>query len=196
MSAVKLWMFGSITHECWAELPLVRTAQMEANGSLAGHLRAYSTNADSHIHDCFYYFCQLTYKYIFWMQPAECKDTHIHTQTIRAVAGRHSALHPVVSLHASKLFSVTQILIWKSQLTELTKTREEGSKDPLSSFFCPFSFSLSAPFDWYLLMPAAAHPYFMSVSHLRQWTLKMVIGCWHLFHRGIETSPVIWALDF
>lgn len=122
----------------WAELVLVWTALVEANGSLTGHLRAYSTNADFHIHDCFFNFCQLTYKYIFWMQPAKCTDTHIHTQTIRAVARRHSALHPVVSLHACKLFSVTQILIWKSQLTELTGTREKGSKDPLSSFYCPF----------------------------------------------------------
>lgn len=110
---------------------------------------------------------------------SECTDTHIHTQTIRAVAGRHSALHPVVSLHASKLFSVTQILIWKSQLTELTETRQKGSKDPLS-----FSFSLSAPFDWYLLMPAAAHSYFMSISHRIQWTLKMIAGHWSLFHRS------------
>ena len=80
------------------------------------------------------------------MQPAKCTDTHAHTQTMRAVAGRHSALHPVVSLHASKLFSVTQILIWKSQLTELTETREKGSRDPLSSFYCPFLLA-SAPFD-------------------------------------------------
>lgn len=68
------------------------------------------------------------------------KNTHtnMHTQTIRVMAGRHSGLHPVVSLHASKLFSVTQILIWKSQLTELTERREKGGRDPLSPFHCPF----------------------------------------------------------
>lgn len=122
---------------------------------------------------------------------SECTDTHMHTQTMRAVAGRHSALHPVVSPHASKLFSVTQILIWKSQLTELTESREKGSTDPLS-----FSFSLSAPFDWYLLMPAAAHPYFMSISHRIQSALGMIAGHWSLFHTRIKTSPVIWALDY
>lgn len=105
-------------------------------------------NADLHKHDSFFNFCQLTTKYLFWMQPPTNTHTlsHTHTythrHTMRAMAGRHSALHPVVSLHASKLFSVTQILIWKSQLTELTETREKGSKDPLS-----FSFSLFASFN-------------------------------------------------
>jgi len=36
----------------------------------------------------------------------------------------------------------------------------------------PFSLSLSAPFDWYLSTPAAAHSYFMSISHRLQPTLK------------------------
>lgn len=121
---------------------------------------------------------------------SECTDTHIHTNNMSMVAGRHSALHPVVSVHASELFSVTQILIWKSQLTELTETREKGSKDPLS-----FSFSLPAPSDWHLLMPAAAHSYFMSISHRIQWTLKMIAGHWSHFPRRIKTSPGIWAFD-
>ncbi len=122
----------------------VRTAFTNANVSLEGYL--IPTNADFHTRDCFFNFCQLTYKYIFWMQPAKHTNAHIHIQTIWAVAGCHSALHPVVSLHASKLFSVTQILIWKSQLTELTETTEKGSKDPPSSFYCPFLLA-SAPFD-------------------------------------------------
>lgn len=71
--------------------------------------------------------------------------TCIHTTWV--VAGRRSASHPVVSLHASKLFSVTQILIWKSQLTELTETREKDSADSLSSFCCPFLLA-SSPSDW------------------------------------------------
>lgn len=65
----------------WVGLVLVRTALMEANGSLAGYLRAYSTDADFHIHGCFFNFCLLTYKYIFWMQRHRC--TH-NTQTIRS----------------------------------------------------------------------------------------------------------------
>lgn len=117
----------------------IRTAPVEARGSLAGHLRAYSAAAEFHIHDCFFNFCQLTSEYVFWMQAAKCTRPHIHTQTIRAVAGRHSGLHPVVSLHASKLFSVTQILIWKSQLTELTESRERKAAE----IHCP---RLAVPF--------------------------------------------------
>lgn len=144
----------NITSQCVLGWTCVnQNCSLEANGSLTGHLRAYSPKADFHIHGCFFNFCLLTYKYIFWdtyiFWLSECKgtQTHTYTQTIRAVAGRHSALHPVVSLCASKLFSVTQILIWKSQLTELTETREKGSKDPLSSFYCPFLLA-SSPFDW------------------------------------------------
>lgn len=43
-------------------------------------------------------------------------------------------------------------------------------------------------------MPAAAHPYFMSISHRIQLRWKMIAGHWSSFHRGIKTSPVIWAL--
>lgn len=65
-------------------------------------------------------------------------NTHTHTHT-GVVAGRHSASHPVVSLHASELFSVTQILIWKSQMTELTE-RESSPPSAPSPLF-----SLSSP---------------------------------------------------
>lgn len=58
-----------------------------------------------------------------------------------------------------------------------------------------FSFSFSAQFDWYLLMPAAAHPYFMSISDRIQRALKMIAGHWNPFHRRIKRSLVIWALD-
>lgn len=136
----------------------------------------------------------LLFQYIFWMQPTA--DQHVHIQTIRAVAVCHSALHPVVSLHASKLFSVTQILIWKSQLTEVTVSREKGSQNLLSSFDSPFLSSISAPFDWYLLMPAAAHPYFMAISQMQRKLKDYRLVIEALFHRRIETSPVIWALDY
>lgn len=56
-----------------------------------------------------------------------------------------------------------------------------------------FSSSFSAPLDWYLLMAAAAIPYFMSISNRILWTLKM-IDFW--FHRTVKTSHVIWALDY
>lgn len=121
--------------------------------------------------------------------------THMHTQTIRAVAGRHSALHPVVSLHASKLFSVTQILIWKSQLTELTETREE-SKDPLSSFHCPFLFAsllhLTDTFWCRQLLILILCPFHTGWRR----ALKVIAGHWSASRRGIETSPAIWALDY
>ena len=77
------------------------------------------------------------------------KHTYTHTE---GVAGRHSASHPVVSLNASELFSVTQILIWKSQMTELTE------RENLLLSLCSLSSPSPPPaaFD-------AAHPYFMSV---------------------------------
>lgn len=92
-------------------------------GCLTGHLREYLTNFKSPVHDCFFNPWQLTLKYILWIRAEIAK----HTQTKSGVAGRHSVLHPVVSLRASKLFSVTQILIWKSQLTELTERREKST---------------------------------------------------------------------
>lgn len=108
-------------------------SRMEASGSFSDYLRCYSTSADFHIHDCLQF---LSVDFQIYIQHAT-GYTHTHTQTMRVMAGRHSGLHPVVSLHASKLFSVTQILIWKSQLTELTESREKGSQDPPSSFHCP-----------------------------------------------------------
>lgn len=118
--------------------------------------------------------------------------------------GRQSSLCiPVVSPHASKLFSVTQILIWKSQLTELTedrgkkkKKRKGASQDPPSFFYCPFSFSLlhhSTDGFWW---SAAAHPYFMSISHRMRQTLRNDYqGSESLIRRGIKTPPALWALD-
>lgn len=44
-------------------------------------------------------------------------------------------------------------------------------------------FSLPAPFDRYLLMPAAARPYFLSISQWILWTLKMIAG-----HRSIKKN--------
>lgn len=54
--------------------------------------------------------------------------------------GRQSSLCiPVVSPHASKLFSVTQILIWKSQLTELTEDRGKKKEKGPAKIHCPSS---------------------------------------------------------
>lgn len=46
---------------------------------------------------------------------------------------------PVVSPQASKLFSVTQILIWKSQLTELTEDRRKKKERGAAKIYCPSS---------------------------------------------------------
>ncbi len=141
MSSVILWIFGLIiTSEC--SLSWTCISQNGSHGSKWLFGRPFES---------LFYQCRLSHTWLLfqflsvdlqiYILNATGKKhtyTHKHTQTIRAVAGRHSALHPVVSLHACKLFSVTQILIWKSQLTELTGTREKGSKDPLSSFYCPF----------------------------------------------------------
>lgn len=56
---------------------------------------------------------------------------------------------------------------------------------------CPHStvlFCLCALFDWYLLMPAAAHPYFISISHRMQWMLKMIAGHSRPFNRRAKIS--------
>lgn len=130
---LNVW-FIKITHECSLSWTCIR--QNCCHGSKWFLGRPF----ESLFHQCWHIHTWLLFQFLWVDFQIYILNTHIHTQTIRAVAGRHSALHPVVSLHASKLFSVTQILIWKSQLTELTETREKGSKDPLSSFHCPFIF--------------------------------------------------------
>lgn len=165
---MNVW-FINITSECSLSWTCINQNRSYGSKWLFGSpFENLFPNADVHIHDCFFNFCQLTSKYIFWIQPEKHIDTHIHTQTIRAVAGRHSALHPVVSLHASKLFSVTQILIWKSQLTELTETREKGCKDPLSSFYRPFLLAsllhLTDTFWWQQLLILILCPFHTGYS--------------------------------
>lgn len=87
------------------------------------------------------------------------------------------------------------------EITTDWTNRDQRERQQRSTVLIPLSFyfSLSAPFDWYLLMSAAAHPYFMSISHRIQWTLKMIAGHWSPFNRrtkniSCDLSIGLWSM--
>lgn len=86
-------------------------------------------SVDSHVYIC-------VWIYVFLMRVEKT-----YAQTMRSGDGALvKSLHPVVSPQASKLFSVTQILIWKSQLTELTEDRRKKKKEKgAAKIYCPSS---------------------------------------------------------
>lgn len=109
----------------------------------------------------------LTRTYIcVWIYVFLMRVEKTYAQTMRSGDGALvKSLHPVVSPQASKLFSVTQILIWKSQLTELTEDRRKKKRkrgQPRSTVLLPLSFFFEPPplFDWWLLIAGSCSSLF------------------------------------
>lgn len=112
----------------WVELALVQTALMAANDSLAEHLIASPINAQFHIHGCFFNFCLLTYKYIFWLQVAKKKkartDTCIYTH--KQWEGWQGATQPCIPLcHCTSLNYSVSLKYWYGNHSWLNWRRPE-----------------------------------------------------------------------